>query len=61
MTANPLTPEKLEEAARAVQRVYLDAGHPSDFSMQELEADFQKHRDMYERITQVVLIAIRTG
>lgn len=56
MTAKPLTPEKLEEAARAVQRVYLDTGHPSDFSMQELEADFQKHRDMYERM---VLASLR--
>lgn len=48
MTANPLTPEQLDRAARAIQRVYLNYGHPADFTEQEIAEDFERYRDMYE-------------
>lgn len=48
MTAKPLTPEQLDRAARAIQRVYLNYGHPADFTEQEIAEDFVRYREMYE-------------
>lgn len=53
--------KKLDEAARAIQRIYLNQGHPSDFSEQEIQDDFAKYRPMYAAMVVAVLkvVAVR--
>ena len=49
---------KIEAAARAVQRAYLESGWPHDFSDKDRADDFGKNRDLYRRMAVAAIAAV---